>query len=124
MFYWSDILHELIFILPTKSTNGNFDDLTSLNTYINESNENIRNKLLNKCLNESERSHNRIKEFLFNNVGCDVKIFVIWLEKIDDFDRLPFSKLFNLKLNFSKHILFQKTFVIMNQIAVNPKNIL
>lgn len=86
-------MHELIFILPTKSTNKDkINDLTSLKTYINESNESIRNKLLNKCLNESEKSNNRIKEFLFNNIGCDIKIFVTWIEKIDDFDRLPFSK--------------------------------
>ncbi|KAH9516778.1 hypothetical protein DERF_007497 [Dermatophagoides farinae] len=117
IFYWNDVLHELIFITPTKQyelqrtheyqiKNEN-QQTVSLNTFISENNDTIRTMFLqrsqqqhsttspNNGYAETTRNHSpneRIKEFLFMNNGCDIKVFILWIEKMDDFDRLPFNK--------------------------------
>ncbi|XP_027205285.2 ral GTPase-activating protein subunit beta [Dermatophagoides pteronyssinus] len=117
IFYWNDALHELIFVTPTITTattqspheyqKFSNNQKLSLNTFIMENNDTIRTLFLQRSqqqhstnlntngyteTNRLQSQNERIKEFLFMNNGCDIKVFILWIEKMDDFDRLPFNK--------------------------------
>ncbi|KPM11686.1 hypothetical protein QR98_0102590 [Sarcoptes scabiei] len=107
LFYWNDVLHETIFISPHKPEN--ILDKFSLDIFIKESNESIRQKFFQKSSSngvdgDDAQQSNLVREFFYHNLGCDVKIFVFWIEKIEDFDRLPFNSKFFRCLFFAKKL--------------------
>lgn len=77
-------MHELVFTCPIISNEMDF----SIKSLIDGESEHIRNVLLQA----NNGIPGNIKEYLLNNTGCDIKVCVLWMEIMEDFDRLPFSK--------------------------------
>ncbi len=61
----------------------------TLTDLVREDNESLRRVLLQANQSDNCANH-RTKSYLMNNVGCDIKLMVLWLESMEDFDRLPF----------------------------------
>lgn len=93
LLYWTDISHELLFINPT---NGSSKQQLTLRDLIKEDNESLRRVLLQANQSDNCANH-RTKSYLMNNVGCDIKLIVLWLESMEDFDRLPFRMSISMK---------------------------
>lgn len=104
LLYWTDISHELLFINPT---NGGSTQLTLLDL-IKEDNDSLRKILLQANQSDNCANH-RAKSFLMNNIGCDIKLMVLWLENMEDFDRLPFRMSFNEFCTFLNQLLCRPT---------------
>ena len=64
----------------------------TLSNVLKEDNETLRKKLLKYSLN-GDSENDKIKSYLLNNTGCDIKVLVLWMESMEDFNRLPISRI-------------------------------
>lgn len=87
LFYWTDIFHELLFVCPFSSAASKL----TLNQFLTDDNDSLRKQLANS-LHGPGVTGKSVMSQLINNVGCDVKIFIVWLEHMEDFEKLPFRK--------------------------------
>lgn len=118
--YWSDVSHELVFLLPSSYSTAaeDFGDNTSLDgehkvralsdvpadaRSVSSLSDDGSNQSKIVPENESNRSslRRKFRNQSLHNIGCDVKVLIFWMESTDDQYDLPISKTFKIfDINF------------------------
>jgi hypothetical protein len=117
--YWADVLHELAFLVPSSgldedgstvpepnaSASGSLSasglDKKSLSNYSDETASSTASRNFSDSGSlKTQNKRKRVKQYsLHANIGCDIKVLIIWLENWEDELGLPIGW-FNLTVNF------------------------
>jgi hypothetical protein len=109
--YWADVSHELVFMLPSgpipeegdnssldgdsklRASSDSHSDARSVSSMSDDGSNHSKNMSESETTRSSLRR--KFRNLLLHNIGCDVKVLILWMECMDDHFSLPISKSFN-----------------------------
>lgn len=113
--YWADVSHEVVFITPSgpipddydnaslegdaklRATSDAHSDARSVSSMSDDGSISVHSKTTSENDSTTRSSLRRkFKNLSLHNIGCDVKVLVLWMESIDDQYSIPISNDFKV----------------------------